>query len=320
MFNVFMSSLDSHRNEIDRLKLANKDLENDRNQIRQSLKQMLELQMKEALQLLGINKSSIQNDLENINQITAKKTHEKIEEVDTLTAMKKYEDSINKIFKHVNMKPASPAKSLESIKPEVPKKPENQEIIKDPFSNYEESINQIFNQVKTKHDSPIKPIDTAKTEDSVKVKDALINYEDSINQFIKQVNIKPESQNEPVEINSNDSIKDTYILNQIDLINQFYKIDNKQISNTEDLVDSEKKKNFDKSLSSSTSTSNSSSFFSETNINVNSISVENKIGKEHFLKSDSVFPIASPQIANHTSFDSYRRKDSKYIRIVLVKQ
>ena len=64
--------MDSHRKEIERLKRANVDLEADRNQIRLSLKQMLEFQMKEALTLLGINKSSIDTNLQSINSLNNK--------------------------------------------------------------------------------------------------------------------------------------------------------------------------------------------------------------------------------------------------------
>ena len=99
-FCLFQNSLDTHRNEIDRLKRANTDIENDRNQIRHSLKQMLELQMKEAMQLLGVNKTNIDANLESINSITAKKASEPpaIENLDPSLAMLSYENSINQLF------------------------------------------------------------------------------------------------------------------------------------------------------------------------------------------------------------------------------
>jgi AAA15 family ATPase/GTPase len=101
--------LDSSRAETERLKRANVDLEADRNQIRQSLKQMLELQMKEALTLLGINKSNIDNNLQSISSFTAKSQEQKnqqpqaIEDMDPKLAMLNYDQSIDQLISQVQL-------------------------------------------------------------------------------------------------------------------------------------------------------------------------------------------------------------------------
>ena len=98
---VIVNSVDSHRTEIERLKRANSDLENDRNQIRQSLKQMLELQMKEAMQLLGTNKASIDSNIACINSVTATDHTHLIEQFEPSLSMLSYENSINDILNKI---------------------------------------------------------------------------------------------------------------------------------------------------------------------------------------------------------------------------
>ena len=101
LLKVVVFSVDTHRTEIERLKRANTDLENDRNQIRQSLKQMLELQMKEAMQLLGTNKASIDSNIACINSVTAIDHTHLIEQFEPSLSMLSYENSINDILNKI---------------------------------------------------------------------------------------------------------------------------------------------------------------------------------------------------------------------------
>lgn len=55
--------------------------------------------MKEAMQLLGVNKTNIDADLRSINSITVKKNEPPpVEDLDPSLAMLSYENSINQLF------------------------------------------------------------------------------------------------------------------------------------------------------------------------------------------------------------------------------
>lgn len=83
-----------------------------------------------------------------------------------------------------------------------------------------------------------------------------------------QLNPKPLQSASTISVKEN-PIKDTYILNQIEMINKFYQVDSNQISNDAICPKPDIKK-FNKSLtSSSTSISNNSSFNSEHNNSIN---------------------------------------------------
>lgn len=240
--------LDSQRSETERLKRANVDLETDRNQIRQSLKQMLELQMKEALTLLGINKSNIDTNLQSISSFTANKRQESqgqqaIEDIDPKLAMLNYDQSIDQLIGQVQLNakqdlqlPADPTG------PEPIAAPLDQTQNANPIINYAKSINETIDSIMREHQSIAVSTSVA---GSVKAGQQAINTNSSA---IKE------------------PIRDSYILSQIELINQYYQIDGKKLaadlsqSNFMELgTANNKQQSMNKSLSTSASLSSSSS-------------------------------------------------------------
>ncbi len=96
-------TLDACRREVERLKRVNADIEADRCMIRQSLKGMLEVQMKEAMELLGVNKGCIESGIERIEAAVERREQprqevKRIEEMAPEDVMMSYEESINQLF------------------------------------------------------------------------------------------------------------------------------------------------------------------------------------------------------------------------------
>lgn len=239
--------LDSQRSETERLKRANVDLEADRNQIRQSLKQMLELQMKEALTLLGINKSSIDTNLQSISSFTANKSQESqvqqpIEDIDPKLAMLNYDQSIDQLISQVQLTAKQDQQlPAEQTGPKPKAAPLDQPQNANPIINYTKSIDETIDSIMREHQSIAVSTSVA---GSVKTDQQTTNANSSA---IKE------------------PIKDSYILSQIELINQYYQIDGKKLaadlsqSNFMELNTANKQQGMNKSLSTSASLSSSSS-------------------------------------------------------------
>jgi hypothetical protein len=204
------------------LKRANNDLENDRNTIRQNLKQMLELQMKEALQLLGLsNEPNSNTSMTNNRTLPLPKSSPLVSLSSQFTS-------------YVQPTPSPPLPT-----PPPP-----------PSKNYESSINEIINKFQinslcktnspsiqhestsfsSKNNKVLSSAASSLTSTSISSKSSSVS--DLISSFQQQ-------QQQPNSINSTNNnsttmpIKDSFILNQIDLINQYYHIDNKTLSKNE---------------------------------------------------------------------------------------
>ena len=253
--------MDSHRKEIERLKRANVDLEADRNQIRLSLKQMLEFQMKEALTLLGINKSSIDTNLQSINALNNKpKCHTDsipIEHMDPKLALLSYDNSIDQLISKAQLNSSKLLVEASGTESRVASKStQEQPAVNISNINYTRSINET--------------IDSIMREQSIQA--STIQTSSMANLIVSDSNNNT-SQILPARM---EPIKDSYILNQIDLINQYYQIDGKKLvadlsnSNFMEMsqVNKQQELAIDKSLSSSASLSSSSSNLSSENLNI----------------------------------------------------
>ncbi len=205
------------------MKRANNDLENDRNTIRQNLKQMLELQMKEALQLLGLsNEPNSNTSMTNNKTLPLPKSSPLVSLSSQFTS-------------YVQPTPSPP----------LPTPP--------PSKNYENSINEIINKFQInslcKTNSPsIQHESTSFSSKNNKVLSSAASSltststsskSSSVSDLISSFHQQQQQQQQPNNINSTNNnsttmpIKDSFILNQIDLINQYYHIDNKTLSKNE---------------------------------------------------------------------------------------
>lgn len=251
--------IDAHRNEIERLKRANADLENDRNTIRQNLRQMLEVQMKEAMQLLGVDTTTTTTTT-NINTSSNYQTNS-----NDVTSNLSSSSFTSKIAKSIPAKP-SPIKFNYSL----PSPAANKE--------YENSINDFMSKFQMSSISkPLSPpASLVKIETSLAHKSAksLSSTSSTVSSSSKSSSsselISPSFQQLPTP---SAPIKDSFILNQIDLINQYYKIDNKTLlattnANKASLIENADKNRFSSASAIGLATTSSLTTKSATNLNV----------------------------------------------------
>jgi hypothetical protein len=255
--NSLFLRIDSYRNEIERLKRSNIDLENERNTIKQNLKQMLELQMKETMQLLGINNNN--NSTDNSNGIvgTVESTSK------TIPASSNY-DSIEKIksnYSELNNQKEANNSFLSPISKKIDEFHLDtlRELGALNFENKrQQSVFELTNTsmhagYKLETSSPKPQVKTPKfNEPNIslinKVKqtsapsNSIVDLMNSMNfsqclsnKLNQSLNTPPASvqtSNRKTQVASHQKveIKDNFILDQIDIINKYYKIDDKTLA------------------------------------------------------------------------------------------
>ncbi len=186
---------DSLRKEIENLKQANEDLELERNTIRQNLKSMLECQMKETMQILGINNNYNNNiitncqmfKMEDFNKVETPKIKNKISVepvLDTTSISNTTTNQVDQLYPPTSV-------ILDSLSSMNSKKNEQ---------DREACLNSFYESFKAKMSSTFAQVQN------------------------KTVTNLLDDKNPPAEI------KDTFILNQIDMINKYYKIDNSTLN------------------------------------------------------------------------------------------
>lgn len=280
--------LDSHRNEIERLKRSNTDLENERNTIRQNLKQMLELQMKETMQILGINSndnktSSNSNNnilpsndynedssmksklflLSDLNNMHIENNFENsksdlilppTKEKDTFTSLlvqnlssisdlnslniNIFNSNNNKINSATPKIKTSSPNEINQISTRIESNTTNINTKKYPFHTASSSIADLVSTIN--NSSSIQPA-SSKLNNSFSSsfmpsqnKNLNSNYSTSLNKlnFLNENSLNNDENKKSNDKNNAISveIKDEFILNQIDLINKYYQIDNKTLA------------------------------------------------------------------------------------------
>jgi hypothetical protein len=232
--------IDSQRNEIDRLKKSNKDLELERNTIKQNLKSMLELQMKETMQLLGINNSNTSNNLEAPTREDSQKSSSIFESKTSLNSTTQSYPTISAVFNSL------PSQKVNQTR---------EESLDGFYESIKAKINSTLSDHTMKKDSVNSPkIDTSNNSISTMLinsnlkskplieRSSSASFADLINSFnntnltasIANKTITSISQKPPITVDepkiAKPEIKDSFILGQIDLINKYYQIDNKTIA------------------------------------------------------------------------------------------
>lgn len=180
--------IDSLQSEIERLNRANKDLETERNTIRQNLKHMLELQMKETMQLLGIQNS------ENKHKPSTSLTSFSASDLNTFTKPKHTDILLNKYT--------------------------NNKINHSQEENRQTSLDNFLENLK----ADIKTFNTDLKTTSSPKQQSQLDSSNTISTSTLLNEDKGKDKQEKVEI------KDAFILNQIDLINKYYQIDNNTLA------------------------------------------------------------------------------------------
>ncbi len=230
------------RNEIDRLNNSNKDLEKEKNTIKNNLKQILETQMQETIEFLGINNTN--NKLQSNNSTINNQPDERL----LLENSKIQNKQINALF--------------------------------DNDTNFQ--INKIVKSLKTPIELTSQKIELNSNNFEILESNNIINNIDilTINPLINNNNNSNNKSNQNLEFsdseafkNSEDDlqVKDKFILNQIDLINKYYQIDNSTITDVLNV----KKTLFSNDLNEnkvSTNENNSSSNINTQNLKLNSSS------------------------------------------------
>ncbi len=238
--------IDSHRSEIDRLKKANKDLEFERNTVKQNLKSMLELQMKETMQLLGINNNNnTTNNSEASRQDLQKTKSPSFEKKAPLSSTTQSFPTSSTVFNHQSREESLNG-FYESIKAKINSTLSDHTLKKEPVNSPKVDTRQGFDVPLNTSANKLTESTTLFNKPQIE-KSTLASISDLISSFnhsslASSIGNKPAPGNLSERPSATPSavveetrttkpeIKDSFILNQIDLINKYYQIDNKTIA------------------------------------------------------------------------------------------
>lgn len=208
---LLINRVDLLENEIRYLTETNKNLENERNTTRNNLKQMFEVQMKEAMQLLGLSSASATFTAPTQIMTTEVKTQANQQLPPALPSMIYNQNSLIDDFKYNNN-----------------------------FTFGNSDTNQLDSYLK----SSLPAVKEDKLQQPLKTTDLFdFNKKIDSNEPIKLSNVVTETTKQPTNDANLDidtassSIKDLFIKYQIDLINKCYDIDNNN-NNAPVMVDS----------------------------------------------------------------------------------
>ena len=202
--------MDSLIVEIDRLKRANKDLEFDRNTIRQNLKKMLQVQMSEAMQLLGVNPEPAKQNPVNTPPIS--KTNFDDHTQKTMKSNEVKTDSLSCLLEKLKSDPIEFEAKLDKISSfNLDNFWDTQKLTSNSFHTITPSLDNINSKIAPSSMNSSISLNKTQTKSSA-------NLNSTANPDVKRKN------------SSNAEIKDAFIINQIDLINQYYKIDNNALA------------------------------------------------------------------------------------------